>query len=113
MREHCPEPILGELPVIRVNAPQILLVAGIAIVGGIPKQPAMLIGPSHLVRRHIPLPTTHVRHSLRFRQPCFAAFKFFLGPLALDGEGDLISHGGEELQVALAISVFHVVVLHG
>ena len=33
--------------------------------------------------------------------------------LALDGQGDLISHGREELHVALAISAFLLVVLHG
>ena len=35
-----------------------------------------------------------------------------LGLLALNRHGDLIRHGGEELQVALAISVFLFVMLH-
>ena len=77
------------------------------------EKPEFLVRPTEFSCDHIPFPTAHTRHLLRFRQSCFAAFEFFLGSLALDGQGDLISHGGEELQVALAVSAFLLVVLHG
>ncbi len=113
VRNYCVDPLDRVLSKVGMNARQIKIVGHRAFPRRKSEEATFLVRPEQCVRDHIPFPTAHTRHSLRFRQPCFAAFEFFLCLLALDGQGDLISHGGEELQVALGVSTLFLVVLHG